>query len=446
MVLTIKQTEVLDLLEDKVTNEILAGGAAGGAKSAIGCYWQLKQRNKYPGTRGFMGRARMKTLKDTTLKTFIEVATDKERYGLGFKRGVHFDITSAQDPESPGCIEFKNGSLIFLRDLFLYPSDPEFDDLGSLEITDAYIDECSQVSAKAREILGYRLRYGLDKWGLIPKILYTSNPVKGWLYDEFYKPSVDGKLDSNKAFVPMYVWDNPYAPREYVTMLENKPDGPEKQRLYYGNWDYAADPGVLCEYDAICDMFTNDHVQPDGKKRISADLAMQGRDRFVLGSWNGLVCTIRKDKEKSTGKSIETDVKEVMITDEVPHSQSVVDSDGMGAYLESYLKGIKEFHGGAQANNKLEFANLKSECGWKLAEKVNKREVKIICSKEQETRIKKEMTVLQSKDIDKDETRKRLIGKDEMKILLGGKSPDYLDMLLMGMYFHVKPQFVIAAA
>ena len=50
--LTKKQTLALDLLEDKSTNEVLYSGAAGGAKSFLGCYWQIKNRLKYPGSRG----------------------------------------------------------------------------------------------------------------------------------------------------------------------------------------------------------------------------------------------------------------------------------------------------------------------------------------------------------------------------------------------------------
>ena len=59
MELTRKQTKALDLLENNFTNELLFGGAAGGGKSLIGCYWQLKTRLKYAGTRGLIGRAVM---------------------------------------------------------------------------------------------------------------------------------------------------------------------------------------------------------------------------------------------------------------------------------------------------------------------------------------------------------------------------------------------------
>ena len=88
MILNFKQTTALDFLEDDKTEEVLFGGAAGPGKTTLGCYWQLKRRLKFPGTRGFIGRAVMKTLKETTLMTFFEVAKMQ-----GVIRGKHFDLT-----------------------------------------------------------------------------------------------------------------------------------------------------------------------------------------------------------------------------------------------------------------------------------------------------------------------------------------------------------------
>jgi len=221
MILTKKQTLALDHLEDDITEELLYGGAAGGAKSVLGCYWQLKKRFKYPGSRGFIGRASFKTLKDTTLKTFFEVAKRQ-----GIVRGKHFDLTGPWDKENPNCVMFGNGSMIYLRDLATYPSDPDFDELGSLEITDAFIDECGQVSQKAKDTLKTRIRYGLNRWNIKPKILYSTNPVKGWPYSEFYKPQRDRTIEPFKRFIQAFVTDNPHAPKSYITLLERLPEGP----------------------------------------------------------------------------------------------------------------------------------------------------------------------------------------------------------------------------
>ena len=165
---------------------------------------------------------------------------------------------------------------------------------------------------------------------------------------------------------------------------------------------------------------------------------MQGRDRFIAGLWDGLRCVVAIDKPKSTGKSIELDLKELKINNSVGNSRIVADSDGLGNYLESYIKNIVTFRGGASAKNKKEYNNIKSECGFKLAEKINNRELYIQCSPSQQEEITKELSMCLKRDnLDKDERKKQLIPKDKMKEYLG-HSPDYLDMLLMGMYFEVR--------
>jgi len=183
MELTKKQTKALDLLEDKITIETLFGGGAGGAKSVLGCYWILKCCLKYPSSRWVIGRWKRKHLYETTLNTFWEVC---KMQGINSN---HYAFNSQS-----GVITFFNGSEVLLKDLFLYPSDPNFDSLGSLEITGAFIDEANQVSEKAKTILKSRIRYKLDQFNLIPKVLYTCNPAKNWVYSEFYKPFKQGVL------------------------------------------------------------------------------------------------------------------------------------------------------------------------------------------------------------------------------------------------------------
>ena len=115
----------------------------------------------------------------------------------------------------------------------------------------------------------------------------------------------------------------------------------------------------------------------------------------------------------------------------------VADSDGLGAYLESYLNGIKEFHGGNRPVNP-EFDNLKSECAFKLAEMINNRQIRVVCSDAQGERIKKELSVLKQDHVDADTRKKGIISKEKMKETLG-HSPDYLDMLIMAMVFRIRP-------
>ena len=201
---TIKQFEAWNSLNDPTVSEILYGGAAGSGKSMLGCAWLIISCLAYPGSRWLMGRSKLKTLKSTTLKSFTDLIRK-------WKLQDDIRINNQSD-----IIYFNNGSEIYMKDLFSYPSDPEFDSLGSLEITGAFIDEVSQVSRKAYEIVQTRIRYRLDEFGITPKLFMSCNPSKGWLYNDFYKPFKEGTLSKYKRFIPALPSDNPYVDSNYI--------------------------------------------------------------------------------------------------------------------------------------------------------------------------------------------------------------------------------------
>ena len=114
MNLLTKQSHAIFFLKDKTTKEVLYGGSAGGGKSALGCLWLIEMCQTYPGTRWLMGRSKLKTLKETTLNTFFELASKLE-----ISEQFRYNAQS-------NTILWNNGSEILLKDLFLYPSDPNF--------------------------------------------------------------------------------------------------------------------------------------------------------------------------------------------------------------------------------------------------------------------------------------------------------------------------------
>src|SRR5690606_11222412 len=146
-----KQSNAIYYLKDNVTEELLYGGAAGGGKSALGCLWLIEMCQTYAGSRWLMGRSKLKNLEETTLNTFFELSSKlkiSDQYIYNANKHI---------------IYWNNGSQIILKDLFFYPSDKEFDNLGSLEITGAFIDECNQVVYKAWQIVKSRIRYKLEE-------------------------------------------------------------------------------------------------------------------------------------------------------------------------------------------------------------------------------------------------------------------------------------------
>jgi len=144
---TTRQDEALTLLSPSnlVTETVLYGGSAGGGKTFLGCSWQINRRLKYANTRGLIGRAELKRLRQSTMATFWTIANQ-----MGLVHGTHYNY-NGQDH----VIKFYNGSQIVLMDLGYMPSDPEFTRLGSIEITDYFVDESAEVSKRAIDILGY---------------------------------------------------------------------------------------------------------------------------------------------------------------------------------------------------------------------------------------------------------------------------------------------------
>lgn len=429
MELLLKQEYATYYLKDKETQELLYGGAAGGGKSALGCLWLIECCQKYPGSRWLMGRAKLKSLKETTLNTFFELATK-----LKLKNQF---VYNAND----NTIKWKNGSVIILKDLFLYPSDPNFDSLGSLEITGAFVDECNQVVYKAWQIVKSRIRYKLTEFDLIPKILGTCNPAKNWVYKQFYRPDKDNTLSGYRKFIQALPTDNPHLHPSYLESLLRL-DKNSKERLYFGNWEYDDDPAALIDIDAIYDYFKPDHLTRANDRYLTVDVARKGKDKTVIRLWEGWVCTKRYSMGISKINEVVDKVKFLQKLHGVSISNVVVDEDGVGGGVVDYLPGCRGFINNSRPMKGENYDNLKSQCSVEMAKKIQNREVgEIADSSDVIDMVTEEMEQIKQKDIDKD-GKVAIVPKDKMKEHIG-RSPDDWDSIMMRYYFELKPNFFV---
>ena len=225
-----RQTEAWEYLEDETTTEVGYGGAAGGGKSYLGCVWHIYRRLKYPYSRGLIGRAKISNLEESTLVTLFSVASE-----LGYRQGIDFIYNSQKHT-----IKWANGSMTVLKDLFLYPSDPDFISLGSTEFTDVFIDEAPEITRKAKEIVASRIRYKINDFNLIPKLFFTCNPSPGWVKEDYISNEGGAVvLKPHQKFVRALLTDNPDRQfRElYTSQLEKMSSDYDRQRLLFGDWD-----------------------------------------------------------------------------------------------------------------------------------------------------------------------------------------------------------------
>lgn len=420
-----KQENAVFYLKDNTTKELLYGGAAGGGKSALGCLWLIEMCQNYPKSRWLMGRAKLKALKETTLNTFFELAS-----ALGITNQFVYNAQS-------NIIKWFNGSEILLKDLFLYPSDPNFDSLGSLEICGAFIDECNQIVFKAWQIVTSRCRYKLKEFGIIPKVLGSCNPAKNWTYKIFYKPSKDGTIKPQRKFIQALPTDNPHLPKSYLDSLLEL-DKNSKQRLYYGNWEYDDDPSTLIDFDSINDYFNPTHLVKGNDKYITVDVARQGKDKSIVRVWLGWVCVERLSLNKNTIPELANLVRKKQLEYGVSNSNTIADEDGVGGGLVDILK-CKGFVNNSRALNDENFENLKTQCSYKMAKKIVKKEVGEYCNSQSLIDlISEEFEAVKLKDIDKD-GRVKILTKEKVKELIG-RSPDDWDTIMMRMYFELIPK------
>lgn len=429
-----KQYEAYQKLWDKVTRYVLFGGGAGGGKSWLGAEWLLQNCYRYPGTKWFIGRNELTRLINSSYATFQKVCEYHEipREDWSLNGQYHY-------------IQFKNGSRIDLLDLALKPSDPMYQRFGSTEYTGGWIEEGGEVHFMAFDVLKTRIgRWKNKEYGLHPaKILITCNPEQNWIYRVFYKPYRNGQLAEEYAFIRALYNDNSYTKDEYEVQLSSITDNVLRARLKNGLWEYMPGDNSLVNYDSIVDLFTNT-LESGGDKCATADVARYGSDKTVFGAWRGFELYKIDHYAKLGVDQVSNNLKTLLQKEAIPYSHTVADDDGVGGGVVDMLRGIKGFVGNSTAikttkeekENKprQNYANLRSQCAFMLAEKINNHEISITANIDEAT---KEMIIEDLQQLKKKEqsieSKLSLISKEEMKENLG-RSPDFLDMMSMRMF------------
>lgn len=436
---TEKQAEALKYWEDDTTTEIWFGWAAWWAKSWLWVFAVFSACLKLPWSRWVVGRKELINLRRTTLATY-------------WKMLKFYNVPKEWWWELNGqtnTIKFPNGSEILLLDCATQTSDTEWTRFGSLELTGAFIDEANEVDAKGIEML--KTRIGRQNTFTIknsitgevetitkcPKFLECFNPNKGHVYNDYYKPWKDWTLPPYRKFVRSTVWDNPYIPQSYIEQLERS-DEITKQRLLYGNFDYDDTPGKLFRWDEITDLFTANIID-DNTTYISCDVARLWEDRTIIIVWKGLHWVeVRTYQGQTTDQTVNV-IKDLESYYNCRRSNIVIDTDWVWGGVADQLRGCVNFVNNSspikQADELRNYANLKTQCYFKLKYLLEKREMRIDTSGEIKERIENELDNILIKDVD-NENKVKLESKEDMKKRLW-HSPDYADAIMMRMYWEL---------
>lgn len=419
---TYKQHLVYEALRQ--SHEVFFGGGAGGGKSWLICESRLINCYRYPGYKSFIAREELKRLMASTYVTWCKVCRHHGIPETDWKLNGQYNY-----------IEFKNGSRVDLLDAKRLPSDPLYERFGSLEYTDGAFEEAGEIDFLAFDVLKTRIGRHLNKELDIPATaLITGNPKKNWTYTRYYLPHKNGTLDSEASFIQSLYSDNPYTAEAYGKVLSNISDEATRQRLKLGNWDYDSDPSALIDGEVIENIWTNDWA-PIGQRYIIADIARYGSDRAIITYWEGLRLCEFITFDISSTTEIQQAITALRVKHLVPLSNILVDEDGVGGGVKDNLN-CKGFVNNSTAFNPA-YSNLKSECGYKLAEMI--RDIFVDCDMSEREReiLRQDLAQLKTFDSDKD-GKLKIMPKEKIKDNIQ-RSPDWLDVFIMRMWFFVAP-------
>ncbi len=410
---------------DNITEEILFGGAKGGTKSFTGSALIFSDALIYPGTHYFIARQNLNDLTKYTTPSIIEVFSFM---GLSYEKYITYNGQN-------NYFQLYNNSKVFYIDCKYMPSDPEYHRFGSLQFTRGWFEEIGQINSLAITNLAVSVgRWKNTDYNLKRKILMTCNPNKGYAYNNFYLPYKNGTLPEYRKFIQSLPTDNKYLTEDYLKALDRLPQN-EKERLKLGNWEYDSDPNTMIDFDMINNMFSNQYAEK-GKKKIVADIARYGSDRAIITIWEGFILIEYIIFDISSTEQIKNAINALRIKHNIQLSDIVCDEDGVGGGVVDGLR-CKGFVNNSKPGNS-NYQNLKSECGYKLAEFADKIYIACDLPDKEIEMIHQELGMLKTYDTDKD-GKLRILPKEKIKEHIG-RSPDWLDCFIMRMFFEVVKQ------
>lgn len=439
-----KQIQAVEAWLDPAVDEILYGGAKGGAKSYTGVSLIFGSAHLYPETNWFIARKELIDLKRFTIPSIHEV---HQNWGLNIEKYLKFDGQLS-------IYTLPNKSKVYLIACADIPSDPLFERFGSMQMTGGWIEEAGEIQETAKENLKLSIgRWKNDLYNLRGKLFITANPKKGWMKRDFVDPFNEGKLVKARRYIQAFATDNTYLPEQYIETLRSIKNSVARARLYEGNWDYEDEADSLVSSDALSDTFSNTIVK-DNQKYMIVDVARKGRDSTVLSFWDGLELYKVIRKQKQGTEKTEQDIKDNASIEHVPFSHILVDEDGIGGGVVDHLRGVKGFVAKSRPiptkNQIIEkrkkinhsfaptavYSGLKSQCGWKLAELINSHAIAFKVPDERDAIVDELTALLRDKEPDGDGT-KQLKPKKKVKEDLGGRSPDLGDTIIMRAFFEL---------
>ena len=427
-----KQVRVMELLNDNETTYVGYGGAARGGKSALIALDSILCAHAFPECHNLIARKNLTILWETTWVTFNRMLVN---FGFEDKKDYTYHVPRHE-------LTFANKSVILTKNLEFMPSDKEATEYGSLEILRAYIDQSEHVHIKIIEKIGERVgsHYTSAQYKSKGKVLEAFNPSPNHTKSRYWLPFQKNEEKTTRKFIQALPSDNPgKEAKEWVKQKEkDHADGTmsnnEYKKQIKGDFNFDDNPSALLSYENINNIWFNTQVNTNHQdKCIICDVARFGSDSAVITVWYGLQLYEYHKFDISSTVMIQTCINAMRGKHGIPASRTLADEDGVGGGVVDNCR-IVGFKNGSTPPDKA-YASLKEQCGYLLAEKIKEIYFAADVSNEMKERIEEELGQLMTYQSDKD-NKLRLLPKEKIKENIG-RSPDWLDVFIMRMYFYL---------
>ena len=216
-----------------------------------------------------------------------------------------------------------------------------------------------------------------------------------------------------------------------------------------GNWDYEDNPNQLCEQECVENIFSNYHIEDESKKKktyITADIALEGSDLFVIFVWRGWKVIKVVTREVAQSAEIVGDLRYLQNEYRVSGTRTMIDGDGIGSMLKGQVNARFFKNGGRVVKTPKytsNYRNISVQCLYYLAREIVNNDQMWIAdenlTREYKKRIKDELAQIIRVPNKQDFAKLDIKAKGEMMSDLGG-SPDFLDCMKMRVWFDLKKE------
>jgi len=290
--------------------------------------------------------------------------------------------------------------------------------------------------------------WGDSKAEVIEKASYIFDEVRKKTdidFNEFIKSVtfISGDIYQNKELLSV----NP----AYLGNLMAQ-DKETQAALLKGNWKVVLSDNDIYDYHAFAGMFNNLYTIDVRDRYITADIALKGSDKFVVGYWEGRELMDIIIMDKSNGKEVIEAIVEMAKKYKVENRNICYDNDGVGGFIDGFIVGAVPFINGGAAmidpNDKIKvqgknipgnYYNLKTQCYYLSGDNVGKGLYKVsehVANKMYDDKMTiRQRFLFERKSVKRAKAdmdgKLKIVGKDEMKTKLNGESPDLMDMFMM---------------